>query len=371
LYAETNLKQDKFKEAMDIINNALAVSPNEILFYMKARICIQLEEFEEAEKSIKIAIEFDPNDADYIACYANIKMALAQFNEALELANDALRHDSENILALNVRSSALLKLNRKEESYDTIENALREDPNNAFTHANYGWNLLEKGHYEKAQEHFKISLTIDPTSTFAQEGLLESIKATNFFYRQYLRYSFFLQNQSTNIQWTVIIGVYIVMRVLRVIASKNEMLRPYLIPIIIVLALAAFSTWIIQPIGNLFLRFNKYGKMLLSKEEKISSTLVASSFGLGLIGLLLYVITKQENYLPMTIYGISLMLPLSTIFISTSKAKLLRIYIISLAGIGFIGMTIPFISGNVFNAFGVIYILGFVGFQWVANLIRK
>jgi hypothetical protein len=152
------------------------------------------------------------------------------------------------------------------------------------------------------------------------------------------------------------------MRVLRVIASKNEMLRPYIIPIIIVLAVAAFSTWIIKPIGNLFLRFNKYGKMLLSKEEKVSSTLVASSFGLGLIGLLLYVISKNEIFLPMTIYSISMMLPLSTIFISTNKAKLLRIYIISLAAIGFIGMTIPFINSDVFNAFGVIYILGFVGF---------
>jgi len=368
LLAEVNLQLDKFDNANSIIENAIGLSPDShYLFYVKSRIAIQQDNLSEAEKCINQAIELDPYDADYFALLANIKLGRKQYSEALEIANRALEIDAENLLALNTRSTALNKLNRSEESFETIEGALREDPNNAYTHANFGWGLLEKGDHKKALEHFKESLTNDPNFEYAQSGMLEALKATNPVYRLFLKYSFWMSNLTAKYQWGVIIGFYLGFRALKTVARNNEALQPYLIPLIIALALIAFSTWIIAPISNLFLRFNKYGQLLLDKKKKLSSNYVAVSLGAFVVGLLLYFALSDEKMLTIAAFGFAMMLPLGAMF-SPSKNKYgLLIYTIALAVVGLIAIGLTFSTGEMFNLMTVVFILGFVAFQWVAN----
>lgn len=368
LLAEVNLQQDKFENANSIIDNAIGLSPDAPhLFYIKSRLAIQQDNLSEAEKNINQAIEIDPYDADYFALLANIKIGKKQFDEALETSNRALEIDAENLLALNTRSTALNKLNRSEESFETIEGALREDPNNTYTHANYGWGLLEKGDHKKALEHFKEALANDPTFDYAQSGMLEALKATNPVYRIFLKYSFFMSNLTAKYQWGVIIGFYLGFRALRTIAKNNETLQPYLIPLIIALGLIAFSTWVIAPISNLFLRFNKYGQLLLDKKEKMSSNFVAISLSAFIVGLILYIAFSDEKMLTIAVFGFTMMLPLGTMF-SPSKNKYgLLIYTIVLAVLGLTAIGLTFLTGEMFNIMTIVFIFGFVAFQWVAN----
>jgi len=374
LLAEVNLQQDKFDIANSIIENAIGLSPDSAyLFYIKSRIALHQDKLSEAEKNINQAIELDSYDADYFALLANIKLGRKQFEEALKTANEALEIDAENLLALNTRSTALNKLNRSEESFKTIEGALREDPNNAYTHANYGWGLLEKGDHKKALEHFKEALTNDPTFEYAQSGMLVALKATNPIYRIFLKYSFFMSNLTAKYQWGVIIGFYLSFRALKTIAQKNEDLQPYLIPLIIAIAFIAFSTWIISPISNLFLRFNKYGQLLLHRKEKMSSNFVAISLGVFVVGLLSYIALSDEKMLTIAVFGFAMMLPLGKMF-SPSKNKYgLLIYTIALALVGLIAIGLTFSTGEMFNLMTVVFVFGFVLFQWVANyvLIRE
>jgi tetratricopeptide (TPR) repeat protein len=370
LLAEVNLQQDKLDTADNIINDAIGLAPdNPELFYIKSRISIHRDTLREAEKYIHQAIQLDPYNADYFALLANIKLGRKQFDEALEIANRALDIDAENLLALNTRSTALNKLNRSEESFETIKGALREDPNNAYTHANYGWGLLEKGDHIKALEHFKEALTNNPTLDYAQSGMLEAMKAANPVYRIFLKYAFWMSNLTAKYQWAVIIGFYLGVRVLRTIASNNETLQPYLTPLIIVLALIAFSTWIISPISNLFLRFNKYGQLLLDKKEKTSSNFVAISLGLFAVGLSLYFALSNEKYLTIAVFGFAMMLPLGTMFSPSKNKNALLIYTIIMAVVGIIAIGLTFSTGEMFNSMTIAFILGFVGFQWFATYI--
>ncbi|MCA1745961.1 MAG: tetratricopeptide repeat protein, partial [Bacteroidales bacterium] len=307
LLGEVNLQQGKLDNAHLIINNAIGLSPDAPhLFYIKSRIAVQQGVLAEAEKFIHQAIELNSYDADYFALLASIQLGRKRFNEALETANRALEIEAEHLLALNTRSTALNKLKRSTESFDTIEGALREDPNNAYTHANYGWGLLEKGDHKKSLEHFKEALKKDPTFEYAQAGMLEALKAANPIYRLFLKYAFWMGNLTSRYQWGVIIGFYIVIRVLNAVARNNEGLQPYLTPIVIGLALIAFSTWVIAPISNLFLRFNKYGQLLLDKKEKLSSNYVAASFGLFVAGLLAYFSLSDARFLPVAIFGFAM-----------------------------------------------------------------
>ncbi|WP_340065734.1 tetratricopeptide repeat protein [Ascidiimonas aurantiaca] len=368
LLAEVNFQQDKLENATTLIDNAIGLSPDvSHLFYTKSRIAIQQDLLKEAEKNINQAIALDPYDADHFALLANIRLGQKKFNEALEIADKALEIDAENLLALNIRSIALNKLNRSAESFETIEGALREDPNNAYTHSNYGWGLLEKGDHKKALEHFKESLSNDPTFEYAQSGMLEALKAANPVYRVFLKYSFWMSNLTAKYQWGVIIGFYLGFRAIKTVASNNEALKPYLTPLIIALALIAFSTWVIGPISNLFLRFSQYGQLLLNKNEKMSSSFVAASLAVFTAGLLAYFVLSDERFLTIAVFGFAMMLPLSTMFSPSKNKYALLIYTIALAVAGLIAIGLTFITGKIFNSMAVVFIFGFVAFQWIAN----
>ena len=178
-----------------------------------------------------------------------------------------------------------------------------------------------------------------------------------------------MSNLTAKYQWVVIIGFYIGFRALRSLAKNNAALQPYLTPLIVILALFAFSTWVIAPIGNLFLRFNKYGKLLLDKKEKVSSNFVAVSLGVFFAGLLLYLIFSDEKMFTIAVYGFAMMLPLGTMF-SPSKNKYgLLVYTVVLAVSGLMAIALAFTTGEIFNFMSVIFILGFIAFQWIANYI--
>ncbi len=373
LLAEAYLQQDKIDLANKIIDNAIGLSPDSSgLFYIKSRIAIEQDNYNEAEKYIQQSIELEPYDADYFALLANIKLIRKKYEEALEIANKALEIDAENLLGLNTRSTALLKLNRNEEAFNTIEGALRNDPNSAYTHANYGWSLLEKGDHKKALKHFKEALSNNPNFEYAQSGMIEALKANNPIYRVFLKYAFWISNLTAKYQWAVILGFYFGTRILNTIAKQNEALEPYLTPLTITLAFIAFSTWIITPISNLFLRFNVYGRFLLDEKEKMSSNFVAGALLTFVVGVLLYFIFSDEKFLTIAVFGFAMMLPLSVIFAETKPKNALLIYSIAMAFVGVIAIGITFLTGELFNFLTGIFIFGFIGFQWVSNyLIMK
>lgn len=368
MLAEVNIQQEKYDAADALIERAIVNAPYvSYLFFTKSRIAIQKDDYEAAETNIKQALHLDPNDANNFALYANIRMAQKRFEDALDYSNKALAIDPENLLALNLRSRSLVKLDRKEESFVTIEGALREDPNNAYTHANYGWGLLEKNDHKKALEHFKEALKNDPNNDYAKAGMIEAIKATNPIYRLFLKYSFWMSNLTAKYQWGVLIAFYVGFRLLGNLAESSETLGPFLIPIIILLAIFAFSTWIMTPISNLFLRFNPYGQFLLDKNEITSSNFVAASLGVCLLSILLYFVTGNTLWTVVGFFGFAMMVPLGLMFTKTKSKNILLYYTFAMAAIGFIAIAVSFMNGEVFNTFSGIFIFSFIAFQWVTN----
>jgi tetratricopeptide (TPR) repeat protein len=368
MLAEVNLQQNKNDQARMLIDNAIGISPGSPhLFYIKSRVAIQQENLDEAETTIQQAIKLDPADADYYAVWSSVKLSRKQFQSALDLADKSLAIDSENILALNIRSTALLKLDRKDQSFQTIQGALREDPNNAYTHANYGWGLLERGDHKKALEHFKEALKNDPNFEYAQAGMIEALKATNPIYRLYLKYAFWMGNLTAKYQWAVILGFYFGTRFLRMLAKQNETLQLILTPLIIALAIFAFSTWVLSPISNLFLRLNKYGQYLLDDNEKMNSNFVGLSLLTFIIGILLYAVIGGDAYLAVALFGFGMMVPFASMFTDSKNKTLFMVYPIAMLFVGVVGLFITFTTGDMLNTFNMIFFFAFLAYQWIAN----
>ena len=72
--------------------------------------------------------------------------------------------------------------------------------------------------------------------------------------------------------------------------------------------------------------------------------------------------------LAIAIYGFAMMIPFGSMF-SPAKNNTLQIYTIALGLIGLISIGITLTSGEFWNVLTPLFVLGFVGFQWVANFI--
>lgn len=370
MLSEVKLQLDQFLEAETLINSAIGLAPDEdTLYYIKAKVMHHQDRNAEAEQLLGTAIEINPYEAAYFALWGGIQLEKKQYEKALELANKALELDSAHILALNIRSGALLKLNRKEDSFQTIEGALAEDPNNPYTHTNYGWGLLEKGDPNQALHHFREALRAAPNFANAQAGMMEALKARYWFYRVFLKYVFWMSNLTAKYQWGVILGLYFGTRFLSTLAERNETLAPFLMPIVMLLVLFAFSTWVMGPISNLFLRLNPFGKHLLSREERLSSNFVGISMLVFLLGLGAFLLIGSEPWLAVAFYGFAMMVPLSAMF-TKAKYNALTIYAAAMAVVGALAIVTAFLTGNIESLFTTIFLVGFIAFQWIVNFVK-
>lgn len=372
LLAQIYLRAKQYDEAQKTIEDAIRINAYEgFFFYIKAIVLINKDKDKEAEDFIALAVNINPAEAEYFAVWSDIKLFQKKYTEALEKADEGLRRDPANVHCLNAKSAAHVKLNQKHDAFSTIEGALNEDPDNAFTHANYGWGLLEKREHEKALVHFREALRLNPQMDYARAGMIEAMKAKYFIYRWFLNYRFWMAKQSRNMQWGLIIGIYVLSRVLNYLAETYPAVQPFVLPIIILIALFAFLTWVIDPLSNLFLRLNKYGRYALNEKQTKVSNYVGISMLVFAIGLVLFLITFQESALALTVFGFTMMVPLSGLFSGDENEKKLNYYALGMAIVGALAVAMTYVSGTLENEVSLVYLIGFMAYQWVANYWRQ
>jgi len=371
LFSICQAEMGNIEEAIKTIRVAISKQPdNDYHLYLLALFHYNQQKLDESEKVIRNAIAFQPHNPDYFGLLSAIKMHQKEYQQALDYANEGLAADPDNLQCLNIRSQALFKLDKKEDAYSTIQHALNQDPENEFTHTNLGWGLLEQGEHKKALEHFREALKINPHYAYAKAGLVEGLKARYWFYRLFLKYAFWLSNMKSKGQWMVILGLYFGVRILRGVAEMNDTLSLILTPIIYLYFAFAVSTWIIEPLSNLFLRLNVYGRYALTDEEIRSSNLVGISLAVGVIGGILALIDDRIVYVMLLIYGVSMMIPLASMFNARAdkQRKILKFYAIGLAVVGFLALIQSLLINDV-GILAMVYLFALIAYQWVANAL--
>lgn len=362
------IELDDFEKAAQLNQLLISEFPNEDeLFYNKSVILWHNEDKEQALQAINEAISLNPYYSDYFGYKGLMLLESKEYEQSLSCANEGLELNPNSVLCLNVRAQALTKLNRKEEAKETISNTLHQDPEGSFSHANVGWVKLEHGQHKEAMDHFKESLKNDPTSRYAQNGMLEAIKAKNFIYRAYLKYAFWISNMKTKNQWFFIIGIYLVYRFLVKTVQLSE--YPYLVYLIIVpYLLFALGGWIIGPLSNMILLFHSHGKYLLDIKERTSGILFFANLLLSVVSFILFFGLGLDVFMLIAVSSLCSIIPLTKAALTdhtTSKMVSFGIGGIVL-GAGLVG---PLFYDDLF-ILGMISLIGLVAYTWIGNFLK-
>jgi tetratricopeptide (TPR) repeat protein len=369
-------QREKFDEATAEATQAIHLDPNfSFAYYAHARVLFERNRFAEALTAINEAIRIDSDNADYFSLLASIHFQESRWAEALAAAENGLRFDPEHVNCTNQRAMALVKLGRKAEAGVTIDTALARNPENSLTHANQGWTLLEKGDPQKAAEHFREALRLDPQNEWARHGIIEALKARNIIYALMLKYFLWMAKFSRRGQWGIILGGYIGNRLLAAWANSNPALAPWILPVQALYVGFALMTWLAYPLFNLLLRLNRFGRLVLSREQTVASNWFGLCLLLALVGVAGWLIRGTESIwvLVALTFGL-LLIPVSAVFrcVAGWPRRVMAGTTMALLLLGLGIMALYVIDGGVSQWAGEaieVFVLGAVGSTWLSNVL--
>ncbi|MFM2438090.1 MAG: hypothetical protein RLZ55_907, partial [Actinomycetota bacterium] len=371
LLALSRIDQDKQAGALEAARTAVglmpAASPGH---YVHALILHRSARPQEALAAVQESIRLDPDDTDSFALQAAIHLQCGNAKEALGAADQALRLHPENTAAANCRAMALVRLGRKAEAMVTVDHALARDPENALSHANQGWNCLHRNDPRQSQEHFREALRLDPELDYAREGMLEALKARNFVYRAMLIYFLRMSRLSETYQWIVIAGTFFGSRILGQLALKHPEHRLLWWLILGIFYGFVYLTWTAQPMFNLFLRLDRFGRHVLSREQRIASNGFAPFFLAAAAATGWFLVADSDlSFFAMFMLA-ALSICVATTMARASYARWGLGAATGLLAVAALGFLVPLAQSGSAPAFllnGFVY--GFLAFQLLGNLL--
>lgn len=289
--------REKFTEATDEARAAIGLAPDDPDgHWVLSTIFHERNMPREAMAAIEEAIRLWPASPRFWGQLAAIHIDAKRYREGLEAAEKGLQLDPEIPTCTNLRAVALRGLGRREDSGDAVRSALSRNPEDPISHANMGWNLLHQSRPKEALEHFGEALRRNPELEWARQGVLEALRARWLPYRLMLRYFLFMSRLSSRAQWAIILAGYFGFRAIRAWARAYPELAPYLWPLLGAFIAFAVSTWLAVPLANLTLMFSRFGRLALSRPERIGSLIFGALLVLCLGLLSAWLMTGLEGW---------------------------------------------------------------------------
>jgi len=316
-----------------------------------AEINLKEEEYAEAEEKTNVLLEMDPDEVQFHNLKSRLKFAQRYYDGALQYANSALVIDPENLEALNQKALLAGILGDKNVASNAVLEALEKNPEDPYTIANHGNQLLAEGKVKEALERLSEALRLNPTNSLARYAMQEALKSRFWPYRLFYKYMHFMGRLTANGSWTVIIGAYVIYQVILRVGRANESLAPFLMPIAYVMLGFFLLSWIINPLMNLYLLTNNYGRLLLDDEEKKMAKLTGLSLILAALSFCIWYFQDVEIFLFATMFFVGMMIPLGTFltpYKKSSKQKLIyftgAIFLSGMIGIALNNMTFIYLA---------------------------
>lgn len=365
-------QQDKLDEAQAEAEQAVVLAPDwAYTHHCRSEVLEHRKRYADAEAAARQAIELEPLDPDYHARLAATLYYQQKWREALDAAMEGLSHDPEHVACNHLRTMALTKLGRQGDAVASVDSVLAREPNDAMAHTNKGWALLHQRKPREALDHFREALRLAPTFEYAQQGIVEALKARNPIYRWMLVYFLWMARLSNRARWAVIIGGYIGVKILNRIAREKPEFALWILPLILLYLVFVLLTWFAYPSFNLMLRFNKFGRYALSRDQRTASNWFAACLALLVCALVAGVVTEAPLAFLVAGFAVGMALPLVTIYQCHVgwPRQAMTLFGLAMALVGSTAIAFAALQLNGAETFILLFVLGFIVTPWLANYL--
>jgi tetratricopeptide (TPR) repeat protein len=315
LLSLTLVELERLPDADSESRTAIALAPDEpFAHYARARVMLARRHHDEAVAAASETIRLDPDHPRGFAILAAARLAQRRWSDAVAATDAGLALEPEHENLLTIRGLALRHLGRSAESQASFEGALRRDPENSYAHASRGLGLLHDGRMSEALDAYREALRLDPTNEMARSGLVEALKARNVLYAALLRGMLFLGRLSGRSTFLLFFGFFIIQRTLRELVRAEPSLAPIVFPLLGIYLFVVWLTYAADPLFNLLLRLDSFGRHALTDGQRLESSIVGPLVAIGLPAAIVTVLTGSEVAALIASLGLGLVVPVAATF---------------------------------------------------------
>ena len=319
-YALVLLRSGDTNESRKLTEQLLTENPDdELIIDLSLQIDLEDGNLDRAESKALLLLEARPDDAEHYFTLARVKLSQRSYDKALEAVNNGLEIDAENLSGLNLKITLDGLLGNKSDTKSAIENALELDAEDPSSIANQASQMLREGKVSQALDRLQYALSLDPTNQLAQHYMQEAIKSKFWPYRMFYKYKELGARLSSAGSWKLVIGAYLGYRVILGVARNNSTLEPYLMPLVYLIMSLFLLTWVMDPLMNIYLLTNKYGRVLLDRDETKMAQACLGALVLALIFLCIYAVGHDTVQLVNAAVFAACLIPLGTFLQPTRK----------------------------------------------------
>jgi hypothetical protein len=198
--------------------------------------------------------------------------------------------------------------------------------------------------------------------------MLEALKARNPVYRAMLAYFLWLGRQSVRFQWAFIIGIFVGSRIARSLSAAQPDLKWLWVPVLVLFYAFVYLSWTAQPMFNLLLRFNRFGRHVLSADQRAAANWFGATFGLALAAVAWWLATGSELGMFTAVALAVLSICVAATFNRTGRDRTILgscTLALAMLAAGATWFTVEeYAAGATFMSF---FAIGFIAFQLLAN----
>ena len=169
------LESNNYEEALESIDNAIALSPKILDFYnSKNRILMYFDKFDEILEILdNLLKEFPEGERNLKIKKAYILKEKKNLEGGLEIINELIeKYPNDNNLILN-KIYWLQYLDKKEKVLDTVASIIEREPENGIFHDTYGEILMNFEEYEQAKDEFLKAIELDSNEWYINQSYIK------------------------------------------------------------------------------------------------------------------------------------------------------------------------------------------------------
>jgi len=146
------------------------------IYQLLAQAYFEQEKFDKALESLNEALQITPNQVEVLNNIATIKLKSEEPEKAIEYWKNSLQIDPNQLELYNHLAQCYYKQGQPDQAKKYLRDALKIEPNSPGAHSNLANVLLKQGEFEEAISLFEKAIELDPDIPQARENLQEARK---------------------------------------------------------------------------------------------------------------------------------------------------------------------------------------------------
>ena len=164
-YASMSLglqRMGRSHDAVKAINTAIEIKSHSSYFYIRGMFKDEHGDFVDAERSIRSALEYEPDNSDYLVGYVRILIKTDKIDQALSACQRTVNLNPDSLECISLLASVYVVKKEYDVAIRHYTRILTEDSDNLSALMDIGGLYSNMGKYEKALPYLKRAISQDP-----------------------------------------------------------------------------------------------------------------------------------------------------------------------------------------------------------------